>query len=420
MSELTPEQVFMNLETRVSNVEATLRNIQPMFEFFKHHEDALTELFAGNPSSRLSALETHASQVPSADDIIAEASKQATSTMYAQIAEVKNIVNDFRRDGQATWATKAELRHEVKNIQNSNQSSTKPTFEKIKYPVPEAFTGKREDWKTFSNHLALYFKAHESLYTSSTDKILFAISRLGSGPAFKYMQNYIPLFQKPPAEQPGIITNYDLFIKTMAEHFGQQNAHLIAEVQMRQLHQKGSALDYTNKFMELAADVNWNDDALIAQYRMGLKDSVQDTMGQWEEPKTFAAFREKAIDIDKRQYARHLAKQQNSSTPSARSNPMLSNRTISSTSRPTLPPASAQTQPTAHHQPPTMPMDLSQARHLTNEQKQHRKDTNACYYCGDTTHWSNKCPKKPVLASATNDYTNDDFALTFELEKGSA
>ncbi|KAG0282881.1 hypothetical protein BGZ98_006564, partial [Dissophora globulifera] len=94
---------------------------------------------------------------------------------------------------------------------------------------PEAFTGKREDWKTFSNHLALYFKAHESLYTSSMDKILFAISRLGSGPAFKYMQTYIPSLQKPPAERPGIITNYDLFIKTMAEHFGQQNAHLVAE-----------------------------------------------------------------------------------------------------------------------------------------------------------------------------------------------
>ncbi|KAG0303927.1 hypothetical protein BGZ99_002552 [Dissophora globulifera] len=98
---------------------------------------------------------------------------------------------------------------------------------------------------------------------------------------------------------------------------------------------------------------------------------------------------------------------------------MLNNRTISSTSHSTPPPAPAQTQSTTHHLPPTVPMDLSQARHLTNEQKQHRKDTNACYYCGDTTHWSNKCPKKPVLASATNDYTNDDFALTFELEKGS-
>ncbi|KAG0310704.1 hypothetical protein BGZ99_000185, partial [Dissophora globulifera] len=77
-----------------------------------------------------------------------------------------------------------------------------------------------------------------------------------SGPAFKYMQNFIPSLQKPLAEQPGIITDYDLFSKTMAEHFGQQNAHFVTEVQMCQLYQKGSALDYTNKFMELAADVN--------------------------------------------------------------------------------------------------------------------------------------------------------------------
>ncbi|KAG0296999.1 hypothetical protein BGZ98_000733, partial [Dissophora globulifera] len=144
--------------------------------------------------------------------------------------------------------------------------------------------------------------AHESLYNSPTDKILFAISRLGSRPAFKYMQNFIPSLQKPLAKQLGIITDYDLFSKTMAEHFGQQklqNVHLVAEVQMRQLHQKGSALDYTNKFMELATDVNWNDEALIAQYRMGLKDCVQDTIGEYDEPKTFVAFCEKATDINK-------------------------------------------------------------------------------------------------------------------------
>ena len=130
--------------------------------------------------------------------------------------------------------------------------------EKSKHPIPEAYSGKREDWKTFSNHLTLYFEANKSQYRSQTEKIVFVISRLGNGPAFKYMQAYIPLLSKSSADHPQILCNYHLFLKTMADNFGMQNAHLVAEAQLRTLRQKGSALDYSNKFLELSADVDWN------------------------------------------------------------------------------------------------------------------------------------------------------------------
>jgi hypothetical protein len=64
----------------------------------------------------------------------------------------------------------------------------------------------------------------------------------------------------------------------MSKTFGVTNAHILVESQLRDLSQRGSALDYINKFTALAADTKWNDAAMISQYRLGLKTTVQDIM----------------------------------------------------------------------------------------------------------------------------------------------
>ncbi|KAI1286598.1 hypothetical protein EDD11_010608, partial [Mortierella claussenii] len=70
---------------------------------------------------------------------------------------------------------------------------------------------------------------------------------------------------------------------------------------------KGSAVDYTNKFQELASDLEWNDSALIAHYRRGLKVDVIKAIDMLETvPTEFSAFTQKAIDLDSKQYASHL------------------------------------------------------------------------------------------------------------------
>ncbi|KAF9279059.1 hypothetical protein BGZ68_008157, partial [Mortierella alpina] len=42
----------------------------------------------------------------------------------------------------------------------------------------------------------------------------------------------------------------------------------------------------------LVADTEWNDAAKISQYRIGLKESVQEAMSRQEEPRKFSEFSE--------------------------------------------------------------------------------------------------------------------------------
>ncbi|KAF9272073.1 hypothetical protein BGZ68_002759, partial [Mortierella alpina] len=59
-------------------------------------------------------------------------------------------------------------------------------------------------------------------------------------------------------------------------------------------------------FVQLVADTEWNDAAKISQYRIGLKESVQETMSLQEELRRFAKFSDFAIEIDTRQYGYFL------------------------------------------------------------------------------------------------------------------
>lgn len=416
-------EAFAKLDSRLSAIEtdlASLKNIEPSLAFFNSN----LEFFKGLVLSlgpRLTMLEVSVTsglpamitQQATLDRtaVVQEASMLTDAALRPEIESIRKAVDSFRRDATKLWATKSDL--DAKLSVSTPALSTKP-----KVPTPAVFSGKREDWKTFVSHLSIFFTANAGLYSAASDKILFAISRLGEGSAFKYMEQHIPKFGLPSIERPLIICDYDLFIKTMSENFGIQNAHVVAEAQLRSLRQKGSAMDYTNKFLELAAETDWNDAAKISQYRLGLKDTVQDMLALAEEPRSFSEFANKAIDIDKRQFARHMEKQQAQHV----SRP-FSGSTVTT---PRQQPAATRSTPFPVNRPaslappqPSMAMDLGQVRHLSPEEKQQRKDSNACFYCGDSKHWSSKCPKKPSLASAAVDETSD-HSYVFELGKDSA
>lgn len=110
---------------------------------------------------------------------------------------------------------------------------------------PAEFSGKREDWKGFQDQLELFFVANENLSPSDHDRIVLAASRLGDTAAFKHMQKYVPS-KLPAKERPACISSLDQFLVLMSKNFGVSNAHALAETQLRQLKQCGSAIDYIN------------------------------------------------------------------------------------------------------------------------------------------------------------------------------
>ena len=188
-----------------------------------------------------------------------------------------------------------------------------------------------------------------------------------------------------------MICSLDVFWTYMSKNFGVLNSHVVAEISLRNLKQKGSALDYTNKFATLAADVKWNnsEEAMISAYRLGLKESVLETIAREEEPTTFAEFSQLAIDIDTRQYSYSLTR------PAARTS--TSSTSSTSSGRPAVSfPAHRTTAPAATVESTPSPMDLSQAQHrpIDAAEKQRRKDNDLCGYCGADDHWVRDCPNK--------------------------
>lgn len=363
---MTPEErqaadeAFAALRNRVLALEETLERQREILDLFLSHKDLFAQL-STQLEPRFVNLETTLSSL---DDMVGrdELTRTLASHRNTILASVKVMVD----------------------VISSSRSSapSKPRFE-----APTAFSGKREDWKTFQSQLELFFLNAAPLYPTDAEKIMFSISRLGDTAAFKYMEKYIPSFKLPAEERPLILSDLNVYFKSMSKTFGVTNAHVLAESQLRALKQRGSALDYTNKFINLAADTKWNDAAMISQYRIGLKESVQETMAIHEEPDTFADFSQLAIDIDNRHFGYSFTKttQARSSTPRSSTTSTAPPRTTSF-----APPTST----------PSMAMDLSQAQHrsIDAQEKQRRKDNNLCTYCAADDHWLKDCPTKPKFS----------------------
>jgi hypothetical protein len=369
--------VFNALVDRVRTLEDAASKYSGMLEFF----NTQLHFFQGLPTNlpvAITSLETRAT--------VLETNLKELDDQVGALPRVRQPVSHAHFK-EAMDTLRSDMSNNINTVTQASRTSSPA---KPRLALPEVFSGKREEWKSFQARVDLFFVANDSTYPTDTDKILFAISRLGPDTAAtKMMERYVPSFRKPADERPNMICNLDVFWNYMTKNFGVLNSHVVAEISLRNLKQKGSALDYTNKFTTLAADVKWNnsEDAMISAYRLGLKESVLEAIAREEEPTTFAEFSQLAIDIDTRQYSytltRPAARTSTSSTSSSR--PVAS----SHAHRAIAPVTAVESTPS--------PMDLSQAQHrpIDAAEKQRRKDNDLCGYCGADDHWVRDCPNKP-------------------------
>ncbi len=106
----------------------------------------------------------------------------------------------------------------------------------------------------------------------------------------------------------------------MKKTFGVQNADIVAEAQLTRLTQgTGSTLDYTNRFMELAADIEWNDPAKISAYCKGLNPEVlrMISLHKAQEPTDLTDYTNLAIDFDQKLFDQNLTSQTATAHPQA-------------------------------------------------------------------------------------------------------
>jgi uncharacterized coiled-coil protein SlyX len=362
---------FDALTNRVSTLEHTITRYSGLLDIMMKHESFFSTL----PPTLEAEITSLRSRIDKQDRLIKDLDDQIN-----EIPFVKQPVGH------------KDLRQAMETLRTELSPSQTTVVPKPRIALPDVFSGKREDWKSFQSRLDLFFVAHDTAYPSDTDKILFAISRLGTDTAAsKSMERYIPNFRLPAEQRPALLCNLNDFFLHMSKSFGVTNSHLVAEIAIRNLKQKGSALDYTNKFTNLAADVKWNnsEDAMISAYRLGLKEAVLETIAREEEPATFAEFSQLAIDIDTRQYSYSLTK---TSTRSYTAPPVRPAATTHAP-RPAAP---------AYESTPS-PMDLGQAQHrpIDLAEKKRRKDNNLCGYCAAEDHWIRDCPLKKDTGKPT-------------------
>lgn len=174
---------------------------------------------------------------------------------------------------------------------------------------PDDYYGDRRHTEAWLLQLDLYFFETEK-YTEDKKKTVFAATYM-RGDAAKWIKPYLTKYLgmdhdnededylENHADAVDIFEDYDNFKALVRQMFGIANQVDIAEREIQCLYQTTSAADYTRKFREYAAQIEWNDESLMRMYKQGLKrrlrEELQRTNGLTD---TLDRLCEEAIRID--------------------------------------------------------------------------------------------------------------------------
>lgn len=187
--------------------------------------------------------------------------------------------------------------------------------------------------------------------------------------------------------------------------FGDPDEVATAERQLYSLRQRGSATGYVADFTRLAALVNWNDEALCAQFYRGLKDSIKDELARTEKPKDLKTYKEIAVRIDTRLFERHLEKDRSTRTftTTTNYNNKFNYNKPARQSSPSITMTKATINPFPRPSTPERDHLSAMIRgRISREEYDRRRKNNLCLYCGDKGHTVVKCPNAPPYRPNNN------------------
>jgi hypothetical protein len=263
-----------------------------------------------------------------------------------------------------------------------------PRLSEPKMALPEKFDGDRHKLRGFLNQLELLFNLNPSKYPTDHIKVSF-VGTLLTGKALAYFN---PIIEKP-AIYGYLLNNWDNFKENLQQAFGDPDRTYIAETRIRNLKQNNQpASSYAAEFRSLASDIDWNQAALISQFKQGLKSEVKDMLLHHDHPTHLEGFINLAIKCDNRLFEHQQEKKHSS----------INN--IHHFNKPKSPQPYKPSQPAQPKQPEAMQIDA--VRHqgkLTEAEKQRRKDQGLCLYCGGN-HLRVNCPLAPKTKPWTQNH----------------
>src|SRR5579871_328069 len=184
-----------------------------------------------------------------------------------------------------------------------------------KMPKPEPYSGERGKLQSFITQARLYINFHRASLPEEKDKVL-CIANLLKGKAFEWFEPHMRNYLENSEENWSAETKkyfiqangYEALINELKDVFGDVDEERVAERQMQQLQQTGSAASYTAEFRRIESKLDWDENALIAQYYKGLKESLKDELARQERPDRLRELIEVVVRLDNRLYERKLEK----------------------------------------------------------------------------------------------------------------
>ena len=304
--------------------------------------------------------------------------------MSEELRQIMTMLQQLKQDNDAIRQENSLLRQQMEQLQSSHASTSAPTIQTFqvepptsakapKISMPDKFDGNRRKFRGFVNQVKLVFQMQPNTYHTDMIKIGF-IGSLLSGPALNW---FASLMEKSSP----LLSNMKDFSTQFKASFGDTDKARTAASKIRTLHQGNQpASVYSSEFQQLASDLDWNDAALMEQFRFGLRGDVKDLMLSFCDPVDRDGLTTVAIVCDNRLFERRQERRLESASMVG---PTL------------LPPPRLPSIPTND----PMHVDAVQFSRLTNEEKEHSCRNNLCLYCGGSGHMVRNCPLKLRVAA---------------------
>ncbi len=167
--------------------------------------------------------------------------------------------------------------------------------------APIEFTGSKARVEPFILQCQLVFTMDGDRYAATHKKVLYVVS-YRKGAAFEFVLPHLKDYLENGGQAKGttraILGSHSALIAELRSTFGYGNEKQEAERAIQSIRQRGSAAKYKAEFQILSAKLNWNDEAIAAQFYHGFKENVKDEIARGERPKTFRAMADIPVRID--------------------------------------------------------------------------------------------------------------------------
>ena len=258
--------------------------------------------------------------------------------------------------------------HQFAELLNSMKSAPQDP----RYQEPEWFDGTRAASRGFLNQCRLAFMLQPNRFTNDRTKVGFMLSHL-KGRALGWAS---PLIEK---DDP-ILADLEAFLTEFQRIFGDPDCKKNAARKLRTLRQGSSGTaEYAAEFLQLVADVNWNDEAQANQFYEGLSEEVKDELARFDAPEATPELIQLSIRIDNRLRKRAESKKNKNNEPWR-----TQNATTLATGRDNA----------GDYGPGPMIIDATR-KTLTESERDARRRQGLCFYCGKRGHLVASCPSKP-------------------------